>query len=153
MEMQLSLTDLPQFAARFWEEIGNTKVILFHGLMGAGKTTTIAALCQSKGVKDVTGSPTFSIINEYRYDEGSKEKSIFHIDLYRLKDIEETIQAGVEDCVYSGAYCFIEWPEKAPELFDEQVIHVLIKVLHEDSRQIKILSDAAFQQLSVTEQL
>jgi tRNA threonylcarbamoyladenosine biosynthesis protein TsaE len=153
MELQLSLTDLPQFAAQFWKEVGDTKVILFHGSMGAGKTTTIASLCQYKGVKDVTGSPTFSIINEYRYNEAGTEKSLFHIDLYRLKDIEETIHAGVEDCVYSGAYCFIEWPEKAPELFDEQAIHVLIKVLQEDRRQIKILSDAAFQQLSVTEQL
>ena len=153
MELQISLAELEQFAETFWKEAGDTKVFLFHGEMGAGKTTTITAVVKAKGVKDPVSSPTFSIINEYSYEDAGSTKTIYHIDLYRLKDEEEIVQSGVEDCLYSGAICFVEWPEKAPELFDEHVMHVCIKAIDADSRQIKILSDAAFQQLSVTEQL
>jgi tRNA threonylcarbamoyladenosine biosynthesis protein TsaE len=88
--------------------------------MGAGKTTLIEAICAAKGVREHTSSPTFSIINQYGYTEDGEEKLIYHIDLYRLKDEEEIIQAGVEDCVYSGSLCMIEWPQKAPDLFDKQ---------------------------------
>src|SRR5215211_3231153 len=102
MELQVSLNGLKDFAARFWKEIGDVKVVLFHGAMGAGKTTIIAALCRAKGVQDVVSSPTFSIINEYAYQEYGVLKKLFHMDLYRLKNEEEVVQAGVEDAVFSG---------------------------------------------------
>jgi len=152
MQYEVSLEHLSQFAEQFWKEVGDAKVILLHGQMGAGKTTTIAALCKYKGVIDVVGSPTFSIINQYQYQEQGEGKSIYHIDLYRLKDMEEIIQAGVEDCVYSGNICFIEWPEKAPELFDDKVVHVSIEAINETTRKIKILSDTAFHAQSMAEQ-
>ena len=135
MEFRVRLDSLHAFAVQFWEAVGTTKIFAFHGQMGAGKTTIISVLCHSKGTGDVTGSPTFSIINEYRLAEGQK---IFHIDLYRLKDEEEVMQAGVEDCVYSGDICMIEWPEKAPQLFDESTVHVYIEPVSENERKVTI---------------
>jgi tRNA threonylcarbamoyladenosine biosynthesis protein TsaE len=114
------------------------KVFAFHGEMGAGKTTIISALCHYNGTNDVTGSPTFSIINEYSYFENGEAKKIFHIDLYRLKDEEEVIQAGVEDCVYSGSVCMIEWPEKAPGLFDDETVHVFIEHVSATERKVEV---------------
>src|SRR5215211_5600042 len=124
MQFQISLEDLPAFAKKFWKEQPNALVFAFHGEMGAGKTTLIAALCREKGSTDALSSPTFSIINEYVYQNSGTEEKIYHIDLYRLKDEEEVVAAGVEDCLYSGALCLVEWPEKAPHLFDERTVHV-----------------------------
>jgi len=134
----ISLQELPAFAQDFWQKAGNTTVFLFYGEMGAGKTTIIEALCSARGVKEHTSSPTFSIINQYAYNEGGEEKLIYHIDLYRLKDEEEIIQAGVEDCVYSGAICMIEWPQKAPHLFDQNVARISIEPISETERRIKM---------------
>ena len=143
----ISKEQLDQFAAQFWNCVNDAKVFAFHGQMGAGKTTIIEALCKAKGVRDVMGSPTFSIINEYVYKENNEEKLIYHIDLYRLKDEQEIIQAGVEDCIYSNQICFVEWPDKAPQLFDENTVHVTIELVNETERNIKIsLSSHNFNQ-------
>jgi tRNA threonylcarbamoyladenosine biosynthesis protein TsaE len=150
MELQVSLDRLNDFAARFWKEIGTATVVLFHGSMGAGKTTIIAALCRAKGVRDAVSSPTFSIINEYAYEEHGVLKKLFHMDLYRLNGEEEVVQAGVEDAVYSGTMCFVEWPEKAPGLFDENAVHVVIEPVSATERSLKILSAAAFHSLPAT---
>jgi tRNA threonylcarbamoyladenosine biosynthesis protein TsaE len=138
MVFHVSFDELENFAEQFWKYVGGKKVFAFHGEMGAGKTTIVNALCQSKGVEDVTGSPTFSIINEYCYFENEESKKIFHIDLYRLKDEQEVVQAGVEDCVYSGSICVIEWPEKAPGLFDEATVHVFIEPVSATERKVDI---------------
>jgi tRNA threonylcarbamoyladenosine biosynthesis protein TsaE len=153
MEMQLSIDQLHNFAAAFWQHVNGAKVFLFHGQMGAGKTTTITALCQYKGVKQAISSPTFSIINEYAYQDAGQARKIYHIDLYRLKDLEEMVAAGVEDAIFSGEICFVEWPHKAPELFDENALHVIINPIDEQTRSIKILSDKAFNAQSMAEQL
>ena len=134
MKFTYKLTDIIDVATRFWQTIGTNKVIAFHGNMGAGKTTFIHALCETKGVKDVVGSPTFSIINEYYFPSGK----IFHIDLYRLKDEEEAIRAGVEDCLYSDYICFVEWPEKAPGIFPTDTVHVFIEVADSETRHLTI---------------
>ena len=138
MVFHVSFDELGIFARQFWNYADGKKVFAFHGQMGAGKTTLISALCHFKGTKDVTGSPTFSIINEYTYSENGEAKKIFHIDLYRLKDEEEVVQAGVEDCVYSGSICMIEWPEKAPGLFDEETLHVFIEPVSETERKVEV---------------
>ena len=138
MTVAISLDELSSFAQQFWKQVNDTTVFLFHGEMGAGKTTLIEALCAAKGVKDRMGSPTFSIINQYSYVEDGQEKQIYHIDLYRLKDEEEIIQAGVEDCVYSGAICMVEWPQKAPNLFDNNVANVFIEPIDATHRSVKI---------------
>jgi tRNA threonylcarbamoyladenosine biosynthesis protein TsaE len=139
MEFHVSFEGLNDFAAQFWEMAKDRKVFAFHGEMGAGKTTIIEALCRSKGVRDVMGSPTFSIINEYVYPENRQEKLIYHMDLYRLKDEQEIIQAGVEDCIYSNEICFIEWPEKAPHLLDDSVVHVYISLSSQEEGIVKLL--------------
>jgi len=138
MMFQISIESLNAFAAQFWGYVKDAKVFAFNGEMGAGKTTVIEALCRYKGVEDAMGSPTFSIINEYVYSENGEEKIIYHIDLYRLKNEQEIIQAGIEDCVYSGQICFVEWPGKAPNLFDENTVHVFIEALNENERTVKI---------------
>jgi tRNA threonylcarbamoyladenosine biosynthesis protein TsaE len=141
MRFETDLDRLENFAAWFWNHAGNTKVFAFHGEMGAGKTTSIAALCKYKGVRDPVSSPTFSIINEYLIPgAGQTPSGIFHIDLYRLDDPEEIIQAGVQDCADSGNYCFVEWPEKAAWLFEKDCLHIEIRQAEEGRRQINILS-------------
>ena len=137
MELEFSLDNINEIATAFWKSVDNAKVFAFHGNMGAGKTTFIHALCDAKGVKDVVGSPTFSIINEYIYkDDG--DKKIFHIDLYRLKDGEEAIQAGVEDCLYSDHLCLVEWPDRAPGIFPEDTVHVYIDMVDSANRKLRI---------------
>lgn len=138
MTATVALDELNAFAANFWKQVNSTKVFLFNGEMGAGKTTLIEALCTAKGVKERMGSPTFSIINQYMYTENGKEKIIYHIDLYRLKDEEEIIQAGVEDCVYSGAICMVEWPQKAPGLFDENTAQIFIEPVDDEHRRVRL---------------
>lgn len=138
MQTIVSEKELKQFAESFWNYVNGRTLFAFHGEMGAGKTTLINALCHAKGVKDVTGSPTFSIINQYTYSENGKEQSIYHIDLYRLKDEQEIVQAGVEDCVYSGSICMVEWPDKAPYLFEEEAVHVYIEHIDNNHRTVKI---------------
>lgn len=129
-----TLEEIEKTAANFWNEVSSFKVIALHGQMGAGKTTFVSALCRAKKVTSTVGSPTFSIINEYKYPEGS----IYHIDLYRLKNEEEAIRAGVEDCLYGGHICLVEWPEKAPHLFDEHTLHVYIEAIDDTTRRISI---------------
>ena len=138
MQYAVSHNELNQFADLFWKSFPKATIFAFHGEMGSGKTTIITALCHAKGVTEVIGSPTFSIINEYAFNKDNKAQSIFHMDLYRLNSVEEIIRAGVEDCLESGSICMVEWPEKAPELFDEQTVHVLIKPLSDTERLIDI---------------
>lgn len=134
VDITYKISDIKEVATKFWDVIGDKKVIAFHGNMGAGKTTFIHSLCETKGVTDVVGSPTFSIINEYSFPEGM----IYHIDLYRLKDEQEAMRAGVEDCLYSDHVCFVEWPEKAPGIFPPDTVHVFIEVINSDSRHLTI---------------
>ena len=147
MEWQFSLDNIKEIATAFWKVAGNSSVFAFHGEMGAGKTTFIHALCDVKEVTDTVGSPTFSIINQYEYvpvvpidtgrSEGTK-KIIFHIDLYRLKNEEEALRSGVEDCLYSGNTCLVEWPGNAPGIFPADTVHVHIELLDDKTRRLKI---------------
>jgi tRNA threonylcarbamoyladenosine biosynthesis protein TsaE len=132
MELRFQLQDIGNAASIFWQAYPLQTVFAFHGNMGAGKTTFIHQLCLARGVTDTVGSPTFSIVNEYRYAGGS----IFHIDLYRLKDEEEAIRAGVEDVLYSGEICLVEWPDRAPDIFPPDTVHVRLEALDPDTRKI-----------------
>jgi tRNA threonylcarbamoyladenosine biosynthesis protein TsaE len=149
MVFQVALQQLDRFAGVFWKEAGDRKIFAFHGAMGAGKTTLIGALCRYKGVKENTSSPTFAIIHEYSYQEGARQSSIYHIDLYRLETQEEIMQTGVADCLESGALCFVEWAQKAPFLFDEQTVHVLIDAISQEERSVKIWQATTFPNLSI----
>jgi tRNA threonylcarbamoyladenosine biosynthesis protein TsaE len=138
MEWNFSLKNINRVAKDFRKIIDSKNVVAFHGPMGSGKTTFIHALCDEIGVKDVVGSPTFSIINEYGYKNDGIKKILFHIDLYRLKDEEEALKAGVEECLYSGNICLVEWPEKAIRLFPPDTIHAYLEIVDGKTRRLKI---------------
>ena len=132
MEWLVTLKNIQSVAKKIWQQFQGKKVFAFHGYLGAGKTTLIHALCEARQVSSPVGSPTFSIINEYISPDGK----IFHIDLYRLKDEEEAIRAGVEDCLYSGEICLVEWPERAAGIFSSDTIHLFIDTVDRDTRKI-----------------
>jgi len=135
MDIIFRLDEIEKTAKNFLEIISANKIIALHGEMGAGKTTFVHALCNQLGVTDSVGSPTFSIINQY---QSNSSEIIYHIDLYRLKDDEEAIQTGVEDCLYSGNYCFVEWPDRAPAIFPDDTLHVSILAVNNDTRKLTI---------------
>jgi tRNA threonylcarbamoyladenosine biosynthesis protein TsaE len=134
MEWTFDLDALPDVAADFWQRTDDSKVFAFHGDMGAGKTTFIHALCDARGVTSTVSSPTFPIINQYDAPDGA----IFHLDLYRLKNEDEAIQAGVEDALYSGTICLVEWPDRAAGIFPDDTLHVYIKAINRDTRNVTI---------------
>lgn len=135
MDVSFSLETINEAAQTFLNITAGKKVIALHGEMGAGKTTFVHAVCDILQVKNSVSSPTFSIINEYTSAEG---KTIYHLDLYRLKDEQEALNAGVEDCFYSGNLCMVEWPEITPALFPEDTVHCYIKVTGDNERMLQI---------------
>ncbi|MBL7734968.1 MAG: tRNA (adenosine(37)-N6)-threonylcarbamoyltransferase complex ATPase subunit type 1 TsaE [Chitinophagaceae bacterium] len=134
MELAYAKKDIDETAKMFWEQLPDKKVLAFHGEMGVGKTTFIQALCRVLGVSAPVSSPTFSIINEYDVPEGS----IYHIDLYRCRDENEAIRAGVEECLYSGYICLVEWPSKAPGIFPEDTLHIYMEETEDRMRRIRM---------------
>jgi len=135
MLQSFTIAQIKTAAEQFSETIGSHSIIAFHGQMGAGKTTFISALCHALGVQDTTGSPTYSIINQYKTAGG---KTICHMDWYRLRDEDEAIAAGVEDVLYSGNMCLVEWPEKAAGLLPDDTLHVTIEPIDANTRKIVI---------------
>ncbi len=130
-----NLDAINEAAKAFIAQIDQNTVFAFHGDMGAGKTTFIKAICEELGVEDVINSPTFAIVNEYR--SGSAEL-IYHFDFYRINKPEEAFDFGYEDYLYSGALCFIEWPEKIDELLPGDTVHVTIVENEDTTRTITI---------------
>lgn len=126
------LEQLPEAAKELLNYARNQKVFLFYGDMGAGKTTFIKALCRELGITDLVSSPTFSIVNEYSSEAGP----VYHFDFYRLKNETEALDLGYEDYIYSGSYCFIEWPEKIENLLPETALIVNIKLDQKGKREI-----------------
>ena len=111
------------------------KVILFHGEMGVGKTTLIKQLCKTLGVTGATSSPTFSLVNEY---EANDNQLVYHFDFYRLNKEEEALDMGVDDYLYSGNWCFIEWAEKIPNLIPEVHSVINISLLADGKRSLTL---------------
>ena len=133
-EMEIRITDIDHIreaAREFVEHIGDRRVFAFYGKMGAGKTTFVKAICEELGVEDVITSPTFAIINEYT---SAKDDTIFHFDFYRIKKLEEVYDMGYEDYFYSGALCFIEWPELIEEILPDDAVRVSITEQDDGSR-------------------
>ena len=114
------------------------KVFAFHGQMGTGKTTIIKQLCRQLGSHDNFSSPSYSIVNEYLIEPAAGK--IYHIDLYRLKDLEEALAIGIEDYISGEHYCFIEWPELIEALLPADVVNVEI-TQQDDMREISIFME------------
>lgn len=134
MQWTFTIDNLPAVAADVLRVIGSKGVVALAGSMGAGKTTFVHALCDVMGVRSIVGSPTFSIINEYDSPNGP----VYHIDCYRLRDEQEAIDAGVEDCLFSGEWCFVEWPEKIPHLFPAKTTRISL-VEGDDQKRVLTL--------------
>lgn len=144
MEIRIpNLESLPQAAKEFIDAMGEDTVFAFYGKMGAGKTTFIKALGEALKISDTINSPTFSIVNEYRSDE--TDELVYHFDFYRIKAIEEVYDMGYEDYFYSGALCFIEWPELIEEVLPANAVYVTIEEQEDGSRLIKMSKHKAIE--------
>lgn len=135
MDSNFSLEEINNIAATLLEQSGEHRVFAFHGEMGAGKTTLIKSLCSQLHVTDIVSSPTFSIINQYKTKDSN---TVYHMDLYRIKSSEEALQAGVEECFYSGNYCFVEWPENAAGLLPGNSLHCYLSYSGDNERKLQI---------------
>ena len=142
--MEIKINDLGSIreaARQFIAQIGEHKVFAFYGSMGAGKTTFVKAICEELGVEDVITSPTFAVINEYSLASPHSPLTsniIYHFDFYRIKKLEEVYDMGYEDYFYSGALCFIEWPELIEELLPEDAVKVSITENADGSRSVRL---------------
>ena len=149
--MEIKIQDIEHIreaAREFVENIGEARVFAFYGKMGAGKTTFVKAICEELGVDDVITSPTFAIINEYTISSWPLAISsqptancqlptaIYHFDFYRVKKLEEAYDMGYEDYFYSGALCFIEWPELIEEILPDDAVRVSISEQEDGSRLV-----------------
>jgi tRNA threonylcarbamoyladenosine biosynthesis protein TsaE len=130
-----SLKDLKKAARQFVQLIGENRVFAFYGSMGAGKTTFIKAICIELGVSENITSPTFALVNEYVTKDN---RSLYHFDCYRLKNLSEAYDIGADEYFYSGGLCFVEWPGKIEELLPSETVNVTIQVLEDESREITI---------------
>jgi tRNA threonylcarbamoyladenosine biosynthesis protein TsaE len=130
-ELDKAVTALLDFA-------GGRKLMAFSGEIGAGKTTFIQAFCRHFQVRENVASPSFSLINEYTYRDAitGEEQYIYHLDLYRLKKIEEALDIGIEEYLYSGRYCLIEWPELIEPLLPEETVRINIEIIEDSARKI-----------------
>ena len=130
-----NLDELESIAPKILAAIGRSRVVAMDAPMGAGKTTLVKALCKALGSITVVNSPTFAIINDYELPTGA---SVFHFDLYRLKNIDEAYNMGFDEYFYSGNYCFVEWPDIAADLFPPDTRKLTISVADDGSRTITI---------------
>lgn len=128
--------ELPLVAEALLSEFPDDRVFCFYGEMGAGKTTFIKIICQQLGATDTTSSPTFAIVNEYLTQD---DESIYHFDFYRIEKLADAYEIGVEDYLYSGNYCFLEWSENIPELIQPEFVKVKITVGSDRSRTFETL--------------
>ena len=119
-----SLDTIHDTARQFISMIGDRTVFAFNGKMGAGKTTFIKAICEEMGVKETVNSPTFSIVNEYEAADG---RIIYHFDCYRITNVQEALDLGAEEYLYSGNLCFIEWSENIAPLLPDSIVNVDIE--------------------------
>lgn len=131
----ISLENIKETAKKFIEQIGDNKVFAFNGKMGAGKTTFIKAICDVMGVQESVNSPTFSIVNEYEAADG---QLIYHFDCYRINKIQEALDFGAEEYLYSGNLCFIEWAENIAPLLPDSLVNVNIEEMENGKRKIMV---------------
>ena len=130
-----SLDTIRETAHEFVANMGQASVFAFYGKMGAGKTTFVKAICEELGVEDVITSPTFAIVNEYQSTKTGGP--IYHFDFYRIKKLDEVYDMGYEDYFYSGAPCFLEWPELIEEILPNDAVKVTITEQEDRTRIVE----------------
>lgn len=130
-----SLDTINQTAHKFIDQIDDRTVFAFNGKMGAGKTTFIKSICETMGVKETVNSPTFAIVNEYEAGDG---RIIYHFDCYRITNVQEALDMGAEEYLYSGNLCFIEWSENIAPLLPDTLVNVDIEELEDGKRNVVI---------------
>lgn len=140
MNQTYELSALSEIAAQLAAHVRLYEVVSFEGDLGAGKTTLIKALCKALGVHEMVSSPTFALVNEYEATNLGPRTKVYHIDLYRLEDEEEAIRAGIEDHLYSGDLCLVEWPQKAIGIIPDNVLRVILATPDIDHRHVRVLS-------------
>ena len=134
------LNELNQAASQLLSFAADRRKMAFYGDIGAGKTTFIQAICKVLGVRENVVSPTFALVNEYSYwNESGQEQIMYHLDLYRLKNIQEALDIGIEDMLYDENYCFIEWPELIENLLSTDVVRIKMEALNHSTRKIVFL--------------
>lgn len=126
------LSELDSAAQQLINTLTDSRVWLFYGEMGAGKTTLIKAICKALDIEDQASSPTFSIVNEYASPLGP----VFHFDFYRIRSEQEALDLGYEEYFYSGHYCFVEWPERIPSLLPDDAAVIRIELGDGGEREI-----------------
>ncbi len=135
MKLEFTLDEIAVIAAQILTKYPDKRCFAFYAEMGSGKTTLINALCRQLGVTEHTSSPTFSIINEYRTDQ---DQVVYHADWYRLKGVQDAIEAGVQDILqHPTAYCFIEWPEIAEVLLPKECLRIHLSLVSADVRLLE----------------
>ncbi len=134
MQVTFSLEQIDDAAMQVLSGLSHP-VVIFNGLMGAGKTTFIKALCRVLGITDATSSPTFSLVNEYRTPNG---EAVYHFDVYRLKAESEALDMGIEEYLHSGSRCFIEWAEKIPNMLPSLYHSITITENPDGMRTVKV---------------
>ncbi|MDC9721951.1 MAG: tRNA (adenosine(37)-N6)-threonylcarbamoyltransferase complex ATPase subunit type 1 TsaE [Urechidicola sp.] len=134
MKQNYSLKDLSGIAKEILAT-ASSKVLLFNGDMGVGKTTLIKELVNQLGIQDIANSPTFSLVNEYQTNDGKK---VYHFDFYRIESEEEAYDIGIEDYFYGDHWCFIEWGEKVKNLLPLEIVNINIVAITDNQRTIEI---------------
>ena len=127
--------ELEPVAQQILEKYPNKRVFTFSGNLGVGKTAFIKYLCRVLGVKEQTSSPTFALVNEY---SRANKLKIYHFDMYRVKNVQEAHDIGIEEYLDSGNYCFIEWPEMISGLIPEEAVNIKMEIKN-DKREITTL--------------
>ena len=138
-ELHFNLDQITEIAQTILESV-QSKTVLFYGEMGAGKTTLISAIVKQMGVTGFASSPTFSLVNEYEITNDT----IYHFDLYRIKNQYEALDMGIEDYLYSGSWNFIEWPEKIVNLLPEKVTILELSIAEDGGRVLKLSENKTF---------
>ncbi len=142
--------DLPDAVNWLLTQANGRRKIMLYGEMGAGKTTFTKVFCHHFGVNGATSSPTFSLVNEYFYSNTVEERNpntigkgsqnvIHHLDLYRLKNLDEAMDIGIEDYLYDDSYCLIEWPQIIEPIMPEDVLKISIELMDDSMRKIVVL--------------
>ena len=138
-ELHFNLDQITEIAQTILENV-QSKTVLLYGEMGAGKTTLISAIVKEMGATDFASSPTFSLVNEYEITNDT----IYHFDLYRIKNQYEALDMGIEDYLYSGSWNFIEWPEKIVNLLPEKVTILELSIAEDGGRVLKLSENKTF---------